>query len=129
MVPDVDILLSGISKTAHRSAATHSFLGAAMITVLWITLSLGLDSLGAQAYLPSVPLVVSSATVFLAALLHAAADALSTSGCRMLFPFSRRRFRGPVKYDDWAVNLSLALVAAGAIMISSAFDLGALLLP
>jgi len=125
VLPDIDIVASGLSRTAHRSPATHSLLGAATLTVFWTVFYMGASIfLGSEHALP-IPLSVSSMTVFSSAFLHAAADTASFSGCRALYPLSRRKFKGPVRYDDWAANSAMSLVALGVILASGSVDLSA----
>lgn len=126
VLPDVDLVLSGISKNVHRSTATHSLLGASLITSAWLMAHFCLGTLFGPGWSSALPLDVSSLTVFASAFLHAASDAASLMGCRALYPLSRRRFRGPVRYDDWAANAALAVVAVGVILMTNA-DLSGLL--
>lgn len=127
VLPDIDIVLSGLSRDAHRSPATHSIFGAIMLTVVWVVFYLGAQAIGGPESTIGVPLIVSSATVFLSAFLHAVADTISVSGCRALYPLSSRRFRGPVRYDDWAANAALSMIAAGVVLVSLASDLSGLM--
>lgn len=127
VLPDIDILVGGVSRSAHRSPATHSLLGAAALTVVWVIIYLGASTILGPEHAVPVPLSAGSATAFSSAFLHAAADTASLSGCKALYPLSRRRFRGPVRYDDWAANSAISLVALAVILASGAVDLSAAL--
>ncbi len=127
VLPDIDIVASGLSRTAHRSPATHSLFGAAALTAVWVVVYLGASIFMWSEHAVPVSLSLSSMTVFSSAFLHAAADTASFSGCRALYPFSRRKFRGPVRYDDWAANSAMSLLALAVILVSGSVDLSATL--
>lgn len=127
VLPDVDMVAGGLSREVHRSPATHSLLGASIFTALWVSFLLVIQALTGQESIVVIPMFSSSLTVFLASFLHAAADTVSVSGCRALYPLSKRKFKGPVKYDDWAANSAVSLVASGAILLSTTLDLSAML--
>jgi len=122
VAPDVDIVLGRLSRGAHRSPVTHSVLGALLFSVAWAVFCSGCRAAGLE-MAPGTPLVVSSATVFLSSFLHAASDTVSVSGCRALYPFSNRKFRGPVRYDDWAANAALTVIAVGVLFVTATTDL------
>lgn len=123
ILPDIDMLFSGLSRAAHRSPVTHSVLGAALFVMAWVLLCLLTERIGGIGQMTEVPLAASSATVFSSVFLHAAADTASVSGCRALYPFSSKRFRGPVRYDDWAANTAMMVVALGIVLAAAAVDL------
>jgi len=127
VLPDIDIIVSGLSRTAHRSPVTHSLLGAFLFTISWVAFYIGGDAVLAAGFSMGVPLSASSVTVFFAAFLHAVADTVSFSGCKALYPLSSRKFRGPVRYDDWAANTALMVVAIGVMLTAANTDLTGLL--
>jgi membrane-bound metal-dependent hydrolase YbcI (DUF457 family) len=48
--------------------------------------------------------------------LHAAEDSLTLAGCALFYPLSRRRWSGPVRYDDVVANALLSSAAALVII-------------
>lgn len=124
VLPDLDLLFSGLGRRVHRSAASHSLLASALMTAAWAALlvfssgSTWLDPIGTW------PVVSTSAVAFLASFLHTAEDSMTLYGCKLLFPLSGRTFRGPVRYDDVAANSVLLVSALVVIAVSVQFDLG-----
>jgi len=118
VLPDIDILLSGFGKRIHRSPATHSLLASSIMALAWLLLVVPMgQSLNPNPF-SGIPPLPSTVIAFLASFLHSAEDSLSVYGCRLFHPFSRRVFKGPVRYDDWAANGLLSLVAVAAIVAS-----------
>jgi membrane-bound metal-dependent hydrolase YbcI (DUF457 family) len=117
IAPDFDILLSGLSRRVHRSPATHSLLAAVLLAVAWWMVTTNM------ALLSSVPAVPSASVVFLSVFLHAAEDAATFQGCRFLYPVSRRRYKGVVRYDDRAANAVLIVLAAAVTLVALRADL------
>jgi len=118
VLPDIDILLSGFGKRIHRSPATHSLLASSIMALVWLLLVVPMGQVLNPNPFSGVPLLPSTAIAFLASFLHSAEDSLSVYGCRLFYPVSRRVFRGPVRYDDWAANGVLSFVAVAAIVAS-----------
>lgn len=125
-VPDLDMVVARMGLDVHRSPASHSLLAAVLLSVGWAVAlaSAGdvLDEAGA-----GIPLWPSAAVVLLSVFLHAAEDSVTRAGCRLLFPLSRRVFRGPVRYDDVVANASLSALALLVLLISLTNDLSKLL--
>ncbi|UCE91753.1 MAG: metal-dependent hydrolase [Methanobacteriota archaeon] len=117
VVPDVDAAIPLLSRRIHRSAATHSVLAAAMLALAWVVVLSGLSHLVPQVQ-PETEYVLSSGlAVFASAFVHAVEDSLTVAGSRLFYPFSRRRWRGPVKYDDPIANAALSAAAAVALVL------------
>jgi membrane-bound metal-dependent hydrolase YbcI (DUF457 family) len=115
ILPDFDIALTPLWARAHRSAGSHSLLAAACMAAAWYIIVRTLVSdLGLFDTAEGV--VASAATAFAAAFVHAAEDALTKQGCLLLYPLSRRRFRGPVRYDDLVANTALTFLAFAVIV-------------
>jgi len=118
VLPDFDVMLTPLWPRAHRSAGSHSLLAAVCMAATWYVVALmALSQLGLFEGQDFV--VASSVTAFAAAFLHAAEDSLTKQGCRLLFPLSRRRVRGPVRYDDPVTNAALSVLALAAILCCS----------
>ena len=117
ILPDFDLVLSPLWRRAHRSAGSHSLIAAASMGVAWYAAVVfviepySILSLGSAAE-------ASAAVAFGAAFLHAAEDSLTVQGCRLMYPLSRRRWRGPVRYDDIASNAILSLVSVAIVWLS-----------
>jgi len=118
VVPDLDLLFSGLGKNVHRSPATHSLLASVLFACAWAIAVFSENRLFGTEHLDAVPLWISSLAVFVSAFLHAASDSATIHGCILMFPLTRRRFRGPVRYDDVAAN-SLLLVLSVAVTTAS----------
>jgi len=118
VLPDIDILLSGFGKRVHRSSATHSLLASGIMALAWLFLIVSAGRFLDPNPFSAMPLFSSTMVAFLASFLHSAEDSLSVYGCRLFYPLSRRVFRGPVRYDDWAANGLLSFVAVVAIVAS-----------
>ena len=115
VLPDFDVMLTPLWPRAHRSAGSHSLLAAVCMAATWYVVALmALSKFGLFDGQDFV--VASSVTAFTASFLHAAEDSLTKQGCRLLFPLSRRRLRGPVRYDDPVTNAALSLMALVAIL-------------
>ena len=118
VLPDIDILLSGLGKRVHRSPATHSLLASIIMALAWMVLVGPTGrSLDPNPF-SGIPPLPSGAIAFLASFLHSAEDSLSIYGCRLFYPISRRVFKGPVRYDDWATNALICFVALAVIVAS-----------
>ncbi len=118
VLPDFDVALTPLWTRAHRSVASHSLMAAVCAAAAWyVIVAVVLSEFDFFEDQDSV--MASSVTVLLATFLHAAEDSLTKQGCRLLFPLSRRRFRGPVRYDDLATNASLSVLALAAILCCS----------
>ena len=122
MLPDLDVLLTPVCRSAHRSPWSHSIGAAALLTSAWSVAYLFVlpetDFVSAEITFA----IASAVVVFLSVLAHAAEDALTHHGCLLLFPVSRRRFSGPFAYDDIVVNATLS---AAAIIWASLFIVSA----
>ena len=121
VVPDIDALIPLLSRRIHRSAATHSALAATILSVAWMIALSGLSRMTTLG-LPGTGYLLSSGfVVFASAFGHAAEDSLTVAGCRLLYPFSRRRWKGPVKYDDPVANTALSAAAAVVLLLTAGF--------
>lgn len=118
VLPDFDVILTPLWPRAHRSAGSHSLLAAVCMAATWYVVALTMLSpfglFEGQDFV-----VASSVTAFAAAFLHAAEDSLTKQGCRLFFPLSRRRLRGPVRHDDPVTNAALSVLALAAILCCS----------
>jgi len=122
-VPDLDVLFSGFGRRVHRSAATHSIAASVGFALAWIPILAATDQLIASSPLDSFELAPSSLVVFLSTFLHAVEDSATVYGCRTLYPVSMKVYRGIVKYDDWAANTALFIIAAAVILLCLEIDL------
>ncbi|MCJ7606658.1 MAG: metal-dependent hydrolase [Thermoplasmata archaeon] len=120
--PDLDIVLARAGLRVHRCVVSHSLLAAALFSAAWLAMLSAISEFwGSLA--PSVPLWPSVAVVFLSAFMHAAEDSMTRAGCKLFYPFSRRVFRGPIRYDDLVTNASVSAVALLVVLVSLANDL------
>lgn len=115
ILPDLDLVLSPLWPRVHRSAWSHSLL-ASVLMALALYLAMRLLLMPEGLIESGVLLELSAITAFAAAFLHAAEDSLTLHGCRLLYPISRRRWRGPVRYDDLVSNAMLSIVAAAVVL-------------
>ena len=121
ILPDFDLVLSPVIPRVHRSAGSHSVIASAIMALAWyaavgfVLEPNGILDLGSTAE-------ASAVVAFAAAFLHAAEDSLTLQGCRLMYPFSRSRWRGPVRYDDIASNAILSLVSIAVIWLSVGAD-------
>jgi membrane-bound metal-dependent hydrolase YbcI (DUF457 family) len=122
LVPDLDLLLSGFGRKVHRSPASHSLMASFILGILWMTALIILRDRLSFDLLQGIPIPSTSLVVFFSSFLHAAEDSLTLYGTRLLFPISKRTFRGPVRYDDYFANLALCALAALLILVSLEFD-------
>jgi membrane-bound metal-dependent hydrolase YbcI (DUF457 family) len=119
ILPDFDLLFSHIWNRAHRSVGSHSLIAAGMMALAWYLVVRFIVE--PQGFVELGSLLMPSAVVaFAASFLHAAEDSMTKQGCRLLYPVSRRRFRGPVRYDDLATNSILYLAATVVIIVCMA---------
>ena len=116
VAPDYDLLLARISRRAHRSAASHSLLAAAALSCCWAAALLILKHEYLSSVLDGSYVVSSALVVFMAAFAHAAEDSLTVAGCALFYPISKRRWTGPVRYDDFVANAILSAVAVLALL-------------
>lgn len=122
VAPDLDLFLSGLGKNVHRSPATHSLLASVLFACAWAMAVFSENSLFGTDHLDAVPLWISSLAVFASAFLHAASDSTTVQGCILMFPLARRRYRGPLRYDDIVANSLLLVLSAAVIAVSFGFD-------
>jgi membrane-bound metal-dependent hydrolase YbcI (DUF457 family) len=115
ILPDFDIAFTPLWARAHRSVGSHSLLAATCMAVVWCMVALTFSS-DIGFFVGSEGIIASAVTAFAAAFVHAAEDSLTKQGCLLLYPLSRRRFKGPVRYDDIAANAALLLLALAAIV-------------
>jgi membrane-bound metal-dependent hydrolase YbcI (DUF457 family) len=120
IAPDFDLLLSPLFRGAHRSAGSHSLLASFVASASWaVVLVFVAPALDPSLAADENTLASTTAVVFLSMFVHAAEDSLSIGGCRLFYPLSKRRFRGPVRYDDIATNSVLMAIAVAVILASS----------
>jgi membrane-bound metal-dependent hydrolase YbcI (DUF457 family) len=115
ILPDLDIALSSVWPGAHRSAGSHSLMAAMLMALAWYSVVVLILNPAGVLTAGSVG-AASAAVAFVAAFVHAMEDSLTRHGCRLLYPLSRRRWRGPVRYDDIASNAALSLIAVLALL-------------
>ena len=118
-VPDIDALIPILSRRIHRSAATHSVLAAALLSLAWMIALSSLSRMTTLVQPGTEYVILSGLVVFGSAFVHAAEDSLTVAGCRLFCPFSRRRWNGPVKYDDPVANTALSAVAAVVLLLTA----------
>lgn len=118
ILPDFDLMLSPLWRGAHRSVASHSLLASFLAAGGWfVVLRLVIEPWG---LMDATGLLLPSILVaFSASFAHAAEDSLTRQGCVLLYPLSRRRLRGPVRYDDVATNTLISLCAVLALLLSA----------
>ena len=120
ILPDFDLMLAPLYRGAHRSVGSHSLMASAAAAACWATLLVFVAPAMDHSLTADRDTALSTTTVvFLSMFAHAAEDSLSVGGCRLFYPFSRRRFRGPVRYDDVVANSILIVVAVVVILASS----------
>ena len=120
ILPDFDLLLSPLFRGAHRSAGSHSLLASAVASASWVVLLVFVAPVLDSSLVADGDTVASTTVVaFLSMFVHAAEDSLSIGGCRLFYPLSKRRFRGPVRYDDIVANSVLMAAAVAVILASS----------
>lgn len=120
ILPDFDLALSPLFRGAHRSAGSHSLLASAIASASWAALLMFVvPALGPTVAVGESTIVATTAVVFLSMFVHALEDSLSVGGCKLFYPLSNRRVRGPVRYDDLVANSVLAATAVGVIIASS----------
>ena len=118
IAPDFDLALALVWRNAHRSAGSHSLLASGGAAVAWYAALRITD--GSIQLLEGEALILASAgVVFLAAFIHALEDSLTVKGCRLLYPFSKKRWRGPVRYDDIPSNLIISMLSVIVILFCS----------
>lgn len=115
IAPDFDLLLAPMARGIHRSAASHSLLAAVVLSSSWAAVLVLLMSEADAPMLDGGFVLASSLVVFLSVFLHAAEDSLTIAGCTLLYPVSRRRWKGPVRYDDFLVNTA---ISASAVLVA-----------
>ena len=117
VLPDLDVLLKPLHPEVHRSAWSHS-IGASMAAsaalLLFMTV---LSPVLLDWDIGETESLACAGVVFLSMFMHSAGDSFTRSGCRLLYPFSKRRFSGPFRYDDVVANATLSLAAMAAIAI------------
>lgn len=123
ILPDFDILFSGFGRSVHRSPASHSLIASLAATAIWVLLLCAIRDVSSLQMLCRIPISASALAAFCASFLHVLEDSLTRQGCRALYPFSRRTFRGPVRYDDIAANAALNVVALAGILVALKMDL------
>lgn len=117
VAPDLDLIFTPFSRRVHRSPATHSVLAAVIIALSWFVVLSCLSLWTGAVQLHSLYLCASSLVVLASVFVHAAEDSLTVSGCKLFYPISRRRWNGPVRYDDPLANAALSAVAVMVIAV------------
>ena len=102
-VPDLDIHFEKTGVMKHRGIWSHSLLSSLLMSgfclVSWY-------------YYPYIVPFWTWLVVFAATWMHTAADSLTRSGTYLFYPLSKKRFRGPVRYDSLLANGLLITVCA-----------------
>ncbi|UCE81296.1 MAG: metal-dependent hydrolase [Methanobacteriota archaeon] len=117
LAPDIDVLFAPLCRDAHRSAWSHSLgasilFSAASLPVLHIATMVPVIESIVEISVPTSVIVV-----FLSAFVHAAEDAMTRRGTKLLHPFSRRWYCGPFKYDDVVVNAALCVLSLAIVLL------------
>lgn len=118
VLPDLDLLFSWADRRVHRSAASHSLLASSLMAGAWALCLWAAPVVSGLEALSSWPLASTAAVAFLASFLHSAEDSFTVYGCRLLFPLSSHKFKGPVRYDDVPANAAMTLIAVFVIALS-----------
>lgn len=121
VAPDYDLLLARITQRVHRSVASHSLLAAVALSCCWAAILLILRYEYLSSVLDMRYISSSALVVFMSAFMHAAEDSLTMAGCILFYPISKRRWTGPVRYDDFAANAILSAVAVLAIVACAGY--------
>jgi membrane-bound metal-dependent hydrolase YbcI (DUF457 family) len=116
IAPDFDLALAVFSRRVHRSPASHSLLAAAIMALAWLSVLSLLMRWAGSGHIDSGYVLASTLAVFVSAFVHAAEDSLTLAGCALFYPLSRRRWSGPVRYDDIVANVVLSAAAALVIL-------------
>ncbi len=109
VMPDMDIYADKLHVAAHRGAWSHSLMASVIAAILSFAplyyFGYGMFS------------VYVSLTVFAGFFLHALADTLTYSGTYLLYPLSKRRYKGFVRYDSIAMNYFLILLCVAVLVL------------
>ena len=119
VLPDVDAVIPLLSRRIHRGPATHSVSAAATLALAWMIIITAISHLEQLVHPETVDVLLTGLVVFVSAFIHAAEDSLTVAGCKLFYPFSRRRWRGPVKYDDPVANATLSVIAAVVVVLTA----------
>ena len=102
VLPDMDIYADKIHVAAHRGAWSHSLMASILAAIISFA---PLYYMGYGMFSAYVTI-----TVFSAFFLHAIADTMTYSGTYLLYPLSKRRYRGFVRYDNIFMNSFLIII-------------------
>ena len=115
VLPDSDIALSRLHIAEHRGAYSHS-LGSSVI----LGIAAGLSAF----YIFDMEIRTSALMAILAfasSFLHVLVDSMTYSGTYMLWPITRRRFRGWVRYDSITANLAVISLCVLSLYMAGFF--------
>lgn len=110
VMPDMDIYADKAHIAAHRGAWSHSLLASVIASILTFIPLYYLK-------FPTYSSLWTSLTVFSAFFLHAIADTMTYSGTYLLYPLSKRKYKGFVRYDNPVANAGLILLCLAALIL------------
>ncbi len=116
VLPDADVIFHGAGPLRHRGVWSHSLLSSTVLSLLAGSGVFAVENMGVYNFEPAWwwSFFVGS-VAFFASFFHTWADSLTRGGAYLLFPLSRRKFRGRWRYDSFIPNTGL--VVAGALVI------------
>ncbi len=109
VLPDADIILDKLYLAEHRGAYSHSLGASAIMGAMAGIFAYFLFSMGAEASFIIGILSLS------ASFSHVILDSMTYSGVKMMWPFSSRKYKGWVRYDNLAVNIGIILACTAAL--------------
>ncbi len=104
VLPDADIMLDAVGIARHRGAYSHSIFSSILFGIIVGPVAYFLFSFSPKT---SVLLgLLASAASFS----HVLTDTLTYSGVRIFWPFSKKKYRGFIKYDNIPANLLIIVL-------------------
>lgn len=112
VLPDADIIPSAIGLGEHRGAYSHS-LGSSIILAIITSFIVYLffDFSPEESFYLGI-------VAFSASFLHTLLDTLTYSGTKALWPLSKKKYRGFIRYNNIPANLLIILLCLIALYYS-----------
>jgi membrane-bound metal-dependent hydrolase YbcI (DUF457 family) len=115
VLPDADIILDTLGIADHRGAYSHSlgssiFLGIAASIIAYYMFAFTLKGS-----------IIMGFLAFSSSFLHTLTDTLTYSGTKLLWPFSRKKYRGFVRYNDIGMNALIITLCIATIYLLKLF--------
>ncbi|MDH4123332.1 MAG: metal-dependent hydrolase [Thermoplasmata archaeon] len=117
LLPDIDSLFSPLFQNAHRSPLSHSLVGSVLLSSLIVAATIVIEQI-AQVSLTGTDYLVILSVCLASCISHPLLDSLTIKGVVLLWPFSRRRYRGSVRYDNVIVNSFLVFLGLALFTIA-----------